>query len=160
MIGEAGYEAGLKQRSKLERLGWAWKGAHLRELREQRLNPIQAVNAARGTVNDLADKLQQSKCSRRDVVVALVFAKPDNVGKLEKPIEFFYVDDPESVSKDLDIARNHLQHVPVGFIVAVLKRKQKEIIVHARPLIVKKASLALLERLVEEAAKDERWWVN
>jgi len=37
--------------------------------------------------------------------------------------EFFYVDDPETASKDLDIAYKHRHDVPVGFIVAALKRK-------------------------------------
>jgi hypothetical protein len=162
-----GYNTGLKKRSKLERLAWAWKGAEASlkvAAQERKLSPMQAVHEGRELSETISRKLFQNGISRNDAKVGLAFAKPDNVHKLAALV-IFETPDPNADSNDLIAMRENLRNVPVGFLVWVIDRKNRDaegripFISHARPLIFKDRPLRLLESLVKESAKLD-WGVS
>ncbi|PYV73374.1 MAG: hypothetical protein DMG96_23270 [Acidobacteria bacterium] len=154
-----GYKAGIKQHTKAERLAWAWKGAQKNAV-ERRLNPMQAVIEARKLSESLGDKLAAKQINRKDVGVYLVFAEQGDLGKLAGTPVLFKSQDPSADSSDLTTVRDHFKHVPIGYLVAVLNRKGKKFIVHARPLRLEDSALRLLESLVTETSKLKDWRVN
>jgi hypothetical protein len=158
MVPNPGFNKGLKQRSKLERLAWAWKGAEKKAV-ERRLNPMQAINEGRELTRALADKLKSEGIGPKDLAVFAVFAHKDNLGK-RAGIVIFDPLDPNSDSNDLESMRKHIGQVPVGFVVCVLHRQSRNFIAHARPIILQKAPLKLLEALVADVANLKDWKLN
>ncbi|HEX3738504.1 MAG TPA: hypothetical protein VHV29_02145 [Terriglobales bacterium] len=160
-----GFHAGLGTRSKAWRVGWAWKagmqGAKSR-LVERKLNPMQAIGEGRKLAQTLAAKLKKDKISSRDLRVIAVFGQRDNFGKLPKQrgLVLFDPEDHGADSHDLEAMRKHLHDIPVGFVVCMIDRENKEFIAHARPLILEDAPLRLLEALVADAANLENWRVS
>lgn len=159
MVPNPGFNKGLKKRSKVERIAWAWMGAEKKAV-ERRLNPMQAVTEARKLATSLAGKLAAKKISPNDVGVYLVFAEPDNLGKVAGEPVLFKSPDPHADSSDLEAVSKHFSHIPVGFVIAVLYREEKKFIVHARPLRMEHASLKLLESLVELYSGMKGWRVS
>jgi hypothetical protein len=72
----------------------------------------------------------------------------------------FKTPSPTADSDDLEAARKHMGHVPIGFVVCVLDRQKRNFIAHARPLILKDPALRLLESLVEKVADLKDWRVS
>lgn len=149
-----GYIAGLAKRSKVQRLAWAWKGAQ--KPQERKLNPAEAVNEARVVSETISRKLKQNGIDRKDRAVALVFAEPDNLGKLAG-IVVFESPDPNEDSKDVLAVHQHLKHVPIGLVIGVLDRPNKEFISHARPWVLQDPPLRLLESIVADVANLKDW---
>jgi hypothetical protein len=152
-----GYLAGLHKRSKLQRLAWAWKGA--KKPQERKLNPAEAVNEARTVSETISRKLKQNGIDRKDRAVALVFAEPKNLGKLAGVV-VFESPDPHEDSKDLLAVQAHIKHVPIGLVIGVYDRPNKEFIAHARPWVIQAAPLRLLESIVADVANLKDWRAN
>src|SRR5882762_7513273 len=155
MAPNPGFEAGLRKRSKLQRLAWAWRGAE-KNAKERRLNPLQAIYEGRELSDSISNKLAKNSISRKDGAVAVVFAKRDSIGKLAGCVVFESLD-PHADSKDLEAARKHIMDIPVGFLVCILDRPNKNFISHARPLRLEDPALKLLEQMVEKAAELKDW---
>jgi hypothetical protein len=138
---------------------WIWATGHkaTRARRtELRLNPIQAVSAARGTSNDLANKIRKHGGRPSDFQVVAVFSKPERLGKIAPPLVLFNSPDPRETSHDLEAVRDHITDICVGLVICFLDRKSKKFIAHARPFLLDHASLTLLESLVEKAAEVDK----
>jgi hypothetical protein len=151
-----GYEAGIAQRSKAERLAWTLKGAPPRK-KDKRLNALEGILEGRKLALSLAGKLTTAELQTSDGAVALVFAKRDNLGKIADPVEIFRYPSHTSDSDDLEAARRHILDVPVGFILCVLDREKRNVIAHARPLIIQDSALQLLEAVLEKATTLTDW---
>ena len=139
-----GYEAGIAQRSKAERLAWTLKGAPPRK-KDKRLNALEGILEGRKLALSLAGKLTSAELQTSDGAVGLVFARRDNLGKIAEPVEIVRYPSHTSDSDDLEAARRHILDVPVGFIVCVLDREKGEVIAHSRPLIIQDSASQLLE---------------
>lgn len=159
--GNPGFQAFLGQRSKIERLAWAWKGAS-KKMKERRLNAVQAVTEARSELYKLKGKLRKAGQGpdQGDVVTALVFAKKDDVGKLAGVPEIFSFRDASPDARDLEVMRDHLHDTPVGLVIVVLDRENKNLISHARPWILEAPALKLLEEIVEKSSEMKELWTN
>jgi hypothetical protein len=159
MMTNAGYNKGLANRSKVERLGWAWKGASKNAV-EKKLDSITAVEEARAESHKLTGKLWKAgQGTKADAVTVLVFAKKDDVGKFAA-VEFFSARDASPDAADLEAMKSHNTHVPIGLVVVLLDREKKQLIVHARPWILEHPALKLMEEMVAKAADLKDWWVN
>ncbi len=160
MVGNAGYEAGLEKRSKAERLGWAWAGAYKpKKAVERKLNPMQAINEGRELTRTLAAKLKEEGIRAKNLGVMVVFAQKDNLGR-KAGVVSLDPSDPKADSNDLEAMKKHFHDVPVGFVVCILHRKEKNFIAHFRPLILQHAPLKLLEAMVAEVADLKDWGVK
>lgn len=153
-----GFSAGLKNRTKVERIAWAWMGAK-KNVKERRLNSMQAVNEARELSNDRSDKVSKAGGRPGDVGVVLIFAEREDLGKLAGRVVFEFAD-PYSDSKDLVAVHNHHKHVPVGYVIAVLDRESGNFIVQALPIVIQDPALKLLENIVKEVAALKDWRAN
>lgn len=150
MAPNPGFKAGIKQRTMLERIAWAWKGAR-QNLKERKLRPMDAIIEGRQLAESSAEKLTKKRAGGpKDILVALIFA--DNSGKYAGHVAFV-PSDPHADSNDLIAARKHFKHIPIGFVVCALDRKKKALIVHGRPLLMHDAALRLLENWVERAGE-------
>lgn len=160
MMVNPGFKAGLGQRSKVERLGWAWMGAGKNAV-EKRLSAVQAVTEARNEADSLTGKLRKADQGpdKADAVTVLIFAHKEDIGKLAG-YEFFSPRDESPDARDLEAMRDHLKHTPIGLVVVLLDREKKQLIVHGRPWILRHPALKLLEEMVAKAAELKDWWAN
>lgn len=160
MIANAGYDAGLNKRSKVERLGWAWKGARHNAV-EKRLNSLQGVHEARKTVDDNEAKLRKGDIDPKDAktYTVLIFARASNLGKLAG-YKVFTSPDSSADGEDLKTAQKYMSHVPIGLVVGLLDRRKKKHIVHFRPWILEDPALKVLDSVAEEAANGKIKAVN
>jgi hypothetical protein len=155
MVENAGFSAGLKNRTKVERITWAWMGAK-KNVKERRLNPIQAVSEGRDLSNKRSEKISKAGGGPGDVGVILIFAERDNLGKAAGRVVFEFAD-PYSESKDLVGVQENRNHVPVGYVIAVLDRQSGNFMVQALPIVLQDPALKLLEDVVDEVAKLKDW---
>jgi len=156
MVPNAGFEAGLGRKTKVQRLAWAWKGSKSVR-KERRLNPLQAITEGRELANTYADKIAAAGGKRRDVVVHVVFATPEDLSKPapNSPVPLL-PEDPHADSNDLEAVRENLRNVCVGFVLHVLDRGNSTFISSARPLILEDGALKLLESIVQATPNLEK----
>ena len=163
MIANEGFKAGLGMREEWERLAFRWKGAQGR-LVERDLTPVQAISTARSELNKLTAKLRANtkldskKVDSRNVsvAVAVVFSPKDAVGKFAG-CEVLIPDTPSPDADDLNAMQGHSTHVPIGLLVCIVDKGNRELIAHARPWRFEPEALRLLENRVEEMTKLEDW---
>jgi len=156
MVPNAGFEAGLGQKTKVQRLAWAWKGSKSNS-KERRLNPLQAVTEGRELANTYAAKVAAAGGQRRDVVVHVVFATSDDLSKIapNSPVPLL-PEDPHADSNDLEVVRENMRNVCIGFVLHVLDRANGAFISSARPLVLEESALRLLESVVNSKPEIEK----
>lgn len=118
---------------------------------------MQAVSAGRDSTEQIFDVFDKKGGKPGDFIIALVFSKPDRLGKKVDPIEVFNPRDPHATSHDLAAVGRHLTDIPVGFIVCWLNREREQFIAHVRPLLLDKKTEKLLASLVDQAATLTDW---
>jgi hypothetical protein len=155
MAPNPGYNAGIndpKKYSKVERLAWAWKGAQKKGIQERRLSALQAVTEGRELSGTLSGKVSQAGGQPGDVTVAAVFAAPENLSKLVDVVDVvvFRSLDPQADINDLKAVGEHINAVPIGFVICVVDREKGNFIAHYRPLILQRPALDLLQSVVQE----------
>jgi len=131
--GNMGFQAGIGQRSKVQRLAWALKGAPLRT-KDLRLNTVAGIAEARKVRDRVTTLMQEAEATPEDAMVLCVFAEPD-LSALVPEAAFIPV---RNGANDLKLLTRNLDKLPIGFLVFVWDRKdpQRSIFGHARPLIV------------------------
>jgi len=142
-VARLGYKAGIKKASKAERLGWALKGSP-RRTAEKALTVVQAVAEGRRLAQTMAEKLKAAGLPVADGGICAVFGNA-NLSKSEHG--GFPVSNDKS---DLQIIQKFQSWNPLGYLVFVLDRENKQFIGHVRPLRLDKPSLRLLETELEK----------
>jgi hypothetical protein len=129
----AGFAAGIGQRSRKDRLAWALKGAPLRK-KDLRLNALTGIAECRKLRDRVTTMMTAADANPEDAIVFCVFAEPD-LSALAP--EMAIVGLQNGVS-DLKLASQYIEKLPIGFLVFVrdLADHQQSIFGHARPLIV------------------------
>lgn len=131
--GNMGFQAGIGQQSKVQRLAWALKGAPART-KDLRLNAIAGVAEGRKLRDRVTTLLKNAnpEANPEDAMVFCVFAEPDLSAEITEMLSV------KNGASDLAIAAKFVDKLPVGFLVFVFDREDPErpIFGHARPLIV------------------------
>jgi hypothetical protein len=129
----AGWAAGIGQRSRVKQLAWALKGAPVRK-KDLRLNSLTGIAEARKLRDKVTALMLDAGAHPEDAIVLCVFAEPDLSPKLPLPAEMGI----QNGASDLALAAQSIDKLPIGFLVFVVDRSdpQNPIFGHYRPLIV------------------------
>jgi hypothetical protein len=135
--GNPGYRAGMGRGSKTQRLGWALKGAPLRT-KDLRLNAIGGIAEGRKLRDKVTRLMLDAKhaLNPEDAMVYCVFAEPDLSAFVQgKTVAVLPV---KNGSADLELAKQFVDKLPIGYLVFVLDTAdpKRPVFGHARPLIV------------------------
>jgi hypothetical protein len=128
-----GFNAGIGQRSKTERLAWALKGAPMRK-KDLRLNAIAGIAEGRKLRDRVTSLLTDAGANPEDGMVFCVFAEQD-LSALVPRLTPLGV---KNGASDLALVSEYVDKLPIGFLVFIWDRQdpQQSIFGHARPLIV------------------------
>jgi hypothetical protein len=139
-----GYAAGIAQRSQVQRLAWALKGAPMRK-KDLRLDSLAGIAECRKLRDKVTRLMQDAGANPDDAMVLCVFAEPDLSALVP---ELLYLPVRGGVH-DIDIVKRHADKLPIGFLVFVLDAKDpnRPVFGHARPLIVEDPRGPLLNEL-------------
>lgn len=149
-----GFAAGIGQRSPVKRLAWALKGAPMRKT-DLRLTALAGIAEGRKLRDRVTSQMLDANANPADAVVICLFAEMD-LSSLAPgvPLAELAVDG----TSDIALATRFADKLPIGFLVLVVDRSDKEqpIFGHARPLIVEaravqmnEDALARLMRVIE-----------
>lgn len=138
----AGYAAGIGQRSKVRQLSYALKGAPMRQ-KDLRVNAVTGVSEARKLRDRVSTRLKESGADPGDGMVFCVFAEPDM--SAVNGVEEIKLSNGAS---DLEVITRFKDKLPIGFLVIIrdVQDSKQPVYGHARPLIVEDArSIAMNE---------------
>lgn len=143
----AGFAAGIAQRSKAQRLAWALKGAPMRK-KDLQLDAIGAVAEGRKLRDRVTVLMRRAGLNPDDGMVLCIFAEPDLSALSTPPLLYLPVKSKGTLA-EIDAVKGHADKLPVGFLVFVLDTNdpQKPVYGHARPLIVEDPRGPLLNEL-------------
>lgn len=142
----AGWAAGIGQRSRAQQLAWALKGAPMRK-KDLRLNALGAVAEGRKLRDRITALMIREKLNPEDAMVMCIFAEPD-LSALVGELLYLPVKSKGTLAEVKTVER-HADKLPVGFLVIVCDANdtRKPIYGHARPLIVEDPRGPLLNEL-------------
>ena len=144
--GNPGYRAGIKQKSRIQQLGWALKGARRRE-KDLRLNSFSGVAEGRKLRDRVTQTMTGEKTVPEDALVYIVFAKPDMSAFIPEEITI------TNGASDIALAQKYMEALPIGFLVFVWDKEKQYVDGHDRPLIVSDPrAVALNERALNKVA--------
>jgi hypothetical protein len=146
-----GFAAGIAQRSKVERLAWALKGAPMRK-KDMRLNAFGAVVEGRKLRDHITTLMQREKLNPEDAMVLCIFTESD-LSALAVPDLLRLPVQSKGALAEVEAVKCHAEKLPVGFLVIVRDTNdpQKPIYGHARPLIVEDPRGPLLNELARHS---------
>jgi hypothetical protein len=137
-----GFSAGIAQRSSAERIAWALSGAPRRK-KDLRLSPLAAIAEGRKLRDRITEIMGRGGLRPEDAYVCCVFAKNDLSRLSNAPPEFISV--KEGVM-ELESVKRHTEETPIGLLIFIFDRLEKEVRGHARPLLLDERSLQLNEQ--------------
>jgi len=145
-----GWAAGIGQRSPVQQLAFALKGAPVRK-KDLRLNALAGVAECRKLRDRVTALMQEKGANPEDAMVLCVFAEPD-LSALVPELLFLPV---KNGTEDLRTAAKHIDKLPIGFLVYVWDRKAKHepIVGHYRALIVEDPRAAALNEAALQSYK-------
>jgi hypothetical protein len=140
-----GFAAGIAQRSKVQRLAWALKGAQKLRKKDLKLNALAAIAEGRKLRDKVTLLMTEAHADPMNAMVFCVFAEPDLSALVP---ELAYLP-PGDDSKDMGRLKKNAEKLPIGFLVFVRDTQdpKKPIFGHARPLIVEDPRGPLLNEL-------------
>lgn len=145
----AGFAAGIAQRSKVQRLAWALKGAPMRK-KDLHLSALAGVAEGRKLRDKVTRLMRDAEANPEDAIVLCVFAEPDLSALAKGLLHLPVVQKPE---QEIAMAASVADKTPIGFQVWVKDDSDPEAIHvfgHFRPLIVEGKRGVLLNALAFE----------
>lgn len=142
----AGFAAGIAQRSKVQRIAWALKGAPMRK-KDLRVDAMGGVAEGRKLRDRITALMTREKLDPEDAMVMCVFAEPDLTALIG---ELLYLPvKSKGALAEIKAVERYADKLPVGFLVIVLDTNdpQRPVYGHARPLIVEDPRGPLLNEL-------------
>ena len=144
-----GFTKGIAQRSKVQRLAWALKGAPMRK-KDLKLNALGAIVEGRRLRDKVTGLMQEAGADPMDAMVLCVFAEPD-LSALAKGL--FYLPPAQKTADEIAAAASVANKTPIGFQVWVADKSDPDelhVFGHFRPLIVEDKRGVLLNALAFE----------
>jgi len=131
-----GFAAGIAQRSKVQRLAWALKGAQKLRKKDLRLNAMAGIVEGRKLRDSITTKMKDAGIEPDDAMVLCVFAEPDLSGLV--PELLFLPVKSKGALDEIEKVQRHADKLPIGFLVIVRDTNdtRNPIFGHTRPLIV------------------------
>jgi hypothetical protein len=129
-----GYAAGIGQRSSVQRLAWALKGAQKLRKKDLKLSTLEGVAEGRKLRDKVTRLMKDAGANPEDAMVLCVFAEPD-LSALVPELLYLPV---RSSTQEIDAVKRHSDKSPIGYLVFVrdVQDPNRPVFGHARPLIV------------------------
>lgn len=141
-----GFAAGISQRSKVQRLAWALKGAPMRK-KDMRLSALGAIAEGRKLRDKVTEQMKDAGADPMDAMVLCVFAEPD-LSALVKGL--LYLPPAQKMADEISMASSVADKLPIGFQIWVVDKSNPDephLFGHFRPLIVEDPRGVLLNGL-------------
>ena len=148
----AGFAAGIGQRSRVTQLAWALKGAKPRK-KDLRLTPLGAISELRKLRDRVSELMRDAGADPEDAIVLCAFAEPD-LSRLVPALARLPV---IANATELSLIVQAAGKLPIGFLIFVVDRNapQRPIFGHARPLIVEDPrAIQFCQRALESYANN------